>query len=177
MIVCRYGGVVDGLTLALVVTGVVVVLVAGLLLAARAVLQVVGVQGDSMTPTYQHGDQLLVLRRGFRRRLRVGAVVVCLPPPGVIIPDGERVARSQLIVKRVAGLPDGRLYVLGDAPQHSMDSRMFGPLDPHLARGVVVRRLGAGKSPSSASAGGDRVGGANGADGTDRAEGPLGRHG
>ncbi|MCW6004249.1 S26 family signal peptidase [Micromonospora sp. CPCC 205371] len=169
----------DGLTLPLVVAGALAVLGAGLLLVTRAVLQVVGVQGDSMTPTYQHGDQLLVLRRGFRRRLRVGAVVVCLPPPGVIIPDGERVARSQLIVKRVAGLPDGMLYVLGDAPQHSMDSRMFGPLTPDLVRGVVVRRLRSERSESSpsASARRDRIGGANGADGTDRAEGPLGRHG
>jgi signal peptidase I len=115
---------------------------AGGLVAARAVLQVVGVRGDSMTPTYQHGDQLLVLRRGFRRRVRVGAVVVCLPPPGVVIPDGEAVAHSQLMVKRVAELTGGRLYVLGDAPQHSMDSRMFGPLVPELVRGVVVRRLG-----------------------------------
>jgi signal peptidase I len=176
VIVCRYGGVVDGLTW-LVVAGVLVVLAAGVLLVARAVLQVVGVQGDSMTPTYQHGDQLLVLRRGFRRRLRVGAVVVCLPPPGVVIPDGQRVARSQLIVKRVADLPGGRLYVLGDAPQHSMDSRMFGPLAPDLVRGVVVRRLLASNQPPS-SASRDRIGGADRADGADRAEGgPLGRHG
>ncbi|MEH1125393.1 S26 family signal peptidase [Micromonospora sp. CPCC 206061] len=168
----------DGLTL-LGVAGAMVVLVAGLLLVVRAVLQVVGVQGDSMTPTYQHGDQLLVLRRGFRRRLRVGAVVVCLPPPGVIIPDGERVARSQLIVKRVAGLPDGRLYVLGDAPQHSMDSRMFGPLTPDLVRGVVVRRLrGLDQPPSSPSASRDGVRGADRADGADGADGgPSGRRG
>lgn len=168
MIVCRYGDVVNGLTW-LAVAGVVAVLGAGALLAVRAALQVVGVRGDSMTPTYRHGDQLLVLRRGFRRRVRVGAVVVCLPPPGVVVPDGERVASSQLIVKRVAGLPDGRLYVLGDAPPHSMDSRMFGPLTPDLVRGVVVRRLRAASSP-----GRDGVGGADRADGPD-GEGALGR--
>ena len=114
----------------------------GGLVVARAVLQVVGVHGDSMTPTFEHGDQLLVLRRGFRRRVRVGAVVVCLPPPGVVIPDGEAEARSQLMVKRVAELAGGKLYVLGDAPQRSMDSRMFGALAPELVRGVVLRRLG-----------------------------------
>ncbi|MEJ3749587.1 S26 family signal peptidase [Actinomycetes bacterium KLBMP 9797] len=125
----------------LVLTSVVGAILLAALLVARALLQVVGVHGDSMTPTYQHGDQLLVLRRGFRRRLRVGTVVVCLPPPGVVITDGDAAARSQLMVKRVAALPDGRVHVLGDAPRHSMDSRMFGPLAPELVRGVVLRRL------------------------------------
>jgi signal peptidase I len=110
-------------------------------LVARALLQVVGVNGDSMTPTYREGDQLLVLRRGFRRRLRVGAVVVCLPPPGVRIRAGDVDAASQLMVKRVAALPAGQVYVLGDAPRHSLDSRAFGALPPELVRGVVVRRL------------------------------------
>ncbi|GAB3804044.1 S26 family signal peptidase [Micromonospora zhanjiangensis] len=108
---------------------------------ARAMLQVVGVNGDSMTPTYRDGDQLLVLRRGFRRRLRVGAVVVCLPPPGVTITAGDAEAATQLMVKRVAALPAGQVHVLGDAPRHSFDSRAFGPLAPELVRGVVIRRL------------------------------------
>ncbi|AVT29441.1 hypothetical protein C6361_07990 [Plantactinospora sp. BC1] len=94
-----------------------------------------------MTPTYRDGDQLLVLRRGFRRRLRVGAVVVCLPPPGIRITSGDVDAATQLMVKRVAALPEGQVYVLGDAPRHSLDSRAFGALAPELVRGVVVRRL------------------------------------
>ncbi|WP_231928574.1 S26 family signal peptidase [Micromonospora echinaurantiaca] len=110
-------------------------------LVARALLQVVGVNGDSMTPTYREGDQLLVLRRGFRRRLRVGAVVVCLPPPGIRIKAGDVDAATQLMVKRVAALPAGQIYVLGDAPRHSLDSRAFGALPPELVRGVVIRRL------------------------------------
>lgn len=133
-------------------TGLVVIaaLLATLLLA-RGLLQVVGVYGDSMTPTYQHGDQLLVLRRGFRRRVRIGAVVVCLPPPGVVIVEGDAAARSQLMVKRVADLPEGQVYVLGDAPRRSMDSRVFGPLAPDLVRGVVLRRLRAAAPAGAAS--------------------------
>ncbi|MFG3555299.1 S26 family signal peptidase [Micromonospora sp. NPDC047557] len=117
-------------------------------LGARALLQVVGVNGDSMTPTYRQGDQLLVLRRGFRRRLRVGAVVVCLPPPGIRITAGDADAATQLMVKRVAALPAGQVYVLGDAPRHSLDSRAFGALPSELVRGVVIRRLRAALASS-----------------------------
>jgi signal peptidase I len=122
-------------------------------LLARTLLQVVGVIGDSMTPTYREGDQLLVLRRGFRRRLRVDAVVVCLPPPGIRITAGDTDAATQLMVKRVAALPTGQVYVLGDAPRHSLDSRTFGALPPELVRGVVIRRLRA--APGSPAGGHD----------------------
>jgi nickel-type superoxide dismutase maturation protease len=132
----------------LLVIGAAVALAAGAMVLARLALHVVGVHGDSMTPTFHDGDQLLVLRRWFRRRLRVGDVVVCLPPPGVVITD----AATQLIVKRVAAMPDGRFHVLGDAPRHSLDSRSFGPLTPDLVRGRVLRRL------RSSPPGGERVG-------------------
>ncbi|SCL71057.1 signal peptidase I [Micromonospora citrea] len=139
----------------LIAVGAVVTLGAAVLVA-RALLQVVGVNGDSMTPTYQEGDQLLVLRRGFRHRLRVGAVVVCLPPPGIRITAGDADAATQLMVKRVAALPAGEVYVLGDAPRHSLDSRAFGALPAELVRGVVIRRLRAasrhpGRQPGLAS--------------------------
>lgn len=125
----------------LIVAGSLALLVIGLVALVRAVLQVVTVDGISMTPTYQDGDRLLVLRRGFRRRVRVGVVVVCVVPPGFPMPEDEDDARNALLVKRVAGLPDGRVYVLGDAPRHSLDSRRFGALAPELIRGVVLRPL------------------------------------
>ncbi|GAB3976598.1 S26 family signal peptidase [Plantactinospora veratri] len=141
-------------TLLIVAGSFVFVTLAIAVLVARALLQVVGVNGDSMTPTYRDGDQLLVLRRGFRRRLRVGAVVVCLPPPGVRITSGDVDAATQLMVKRVAALPEGEVYVLGDAPRHSLDSRAFGALAPELVRGVVIRRL---RSAVESSSGGHDV--------------------
>jgi nickel-type superoxide dismutase maturation protease len=139
---------VDGLDLLILGAGLVVAVAVGAMVVGRLALHVVGVHGDSMTPTFRHGDQLLVLRRWFRRRLRVGDVVVCLPPPGVVITD----AATQLMVKRVAAMPDGRFHVLGDAPRHSMDSRSFGPLTPDLVRGRVLRRL------RSSAPDGERVG-------------------
>ncbi|MEV1329258.1 S26 family signal peptidase [Micromonospora costi] len=133
---------------ALLITAGSLLTVAIAVVLARAVFQVVGVNGDSMTPTYRDGDQLLVLRRGFRRRLRVGAAVVCLPPPGVRIRAGDVDAATQLMVKRVAVRAAGQVYVLGDAPRHSLDSRAFGPLPEELVRGVVLRRLRAAPESS-----------------------------
>ncbi|WP_433318428.1 S26 family signal peptidase [Micromonospora sp. CA-269861] len=133
---------------ALLITAGSLVALGVAVVVARALLQVVGVNGDSMTPTYREGDQLLVLRRAFRRRLRVGAVVVCLPPPGIRITAGDADAATQLMVKRVAALPAGQVYVLGDAPRHSLDSRAFGALPSELVRGVVIRRLRAALTSS-----------------------------
>jgi type IV secretory pathway protease TraF len=131
---------VDGDTLLTLIASATLLGLVGLLIA-RFLLHVVTVNGDSMTPTYSDGDQLLVLRRGFRLRVRIGTVVVCLPPSGVVITAGDAEAATQFMVKRVAALPDGQVYVLGDAPRHSLDSRSFGALAPELVRGVVIRRL------------------------------------
>jgi signal peptidase I len=105
-----------------------------LALALRWRLRVVTVRGESMAPAYHDGDQLLVVRS--RRRVRIGAVIVFVPPAGF--------SDVPWLVKRVAGLaagpPSGRLIVRGDAAV-SLDSRQFGPVDRHAVIGVVVRRI------------------------------------
>jgi signal peptidase I len=104
-----------------------------LALALRWRLRVVTVRGESMAPAYHDGDQLLVVRS--RRRIRIGAVIVFVPPAGF--------SDVPWLVKRVAGLaagPPGRLIVRGDAAV-SLDSRQFGPVDRGAVIGVVVRRI------------------------------------
>lgn len=92
------------------------------------------VRGESMAPAYHDGDQLLLVRS--RRLVRIGAVIVFVPPPGF--------SDVPWLVKRVAGLvvapPPGRLIVRGDAVV-SLDSRQFGPVDRDAVIGVVVRRI------------------------------------
>jgi nickel-type superoxide dismutase maturation protease len=79
------------------------------------------VAGESMLPTLAPGSLLLATERG---RVHPGAVVV--------------VARGELeAVKRVASVEDGHVTVLGDNPDHSTDSRDFGPLPAGAVRGVV----------------------------------------
>jgi nickel-type superoxide dismutase maturation protease len=93
-------------------------------------LRRVRVTGPSMTPALRPGDVLLV------RRCRRGHV----PPPGsvvvVALPD------RPLAVKRLTRVEaDGRLWVEGDNPFGSTDSRQLGALPADAARGRVVGRM------------------------------------
>lgn len=86
------------------------------------------VQGESMSPTMQPGDRVLVVRTD---RLRPGQVVAVRDPR-----DPERI-----VVKRVAGGSAAVGWrVLGDNPARSTDSRAFGAVGPDLVVGRVVYR-------------------------------------
>lgn len=86
------------------------------------------VAGRSMEPALRAGD-FLVVRRG--ERASVGAVVVARRPdrPGL------------LVTKRVEQvLPDGSLWLRGDNPAASDDSRLFGAVPPAAVVGRVLLR-------------------------------------
>jgi signal peptidase I len=93
------------------------------------------VEGTSMRPTLEPGDWAIAVRA---RRLRRGDVVIVEHP--------DRVGFE--LVKRVTHLPgdvapDGLglvdlVWVEGDDPEGSSDSRTFGPLLPGLVRGRVL---------------------------------------
>jgi mitochondrial inner membrane protease subunit 2 len=92
------------------------------------------VEGTSMRPTLEAGDWAIAVRA---RRLHRGDVVVVEHP--------DRVGFE--LVKRVTHLPgdaapDGlglvdRVWVEGDDPEGSSDSRTFGPVPLGLVRGRV----------------------------------------
>ncbi len=87
------------------------------------------VQDGSMRPTLLPGDRLLVDPRAYRKRApAVGEIVVIADPE----------APGRWLVKRVGAVagdplpnggrvPAGSLYVRGDDPSVSRDSRSFGP--------------------------------------------------
>src|SRR5205814_1176105 len=90
-------------------------------------LRRVQVSGDSMRPGLQPGDRLLVV---LSRRLRRGDVIAVTDPR----------EPTRIVVKRVAALgPDG-VTVLGDAPNASTDSRIYGPVPLALVHGRAVYR-------------------------------------
>ena len=89
-----------------------------------------------MRPTLEPGDWALVVRA---RRIGVGDVVVIERPER---PGFELVKRVGAIAGE--GSPDGRelepgrVWVKGDAPGASTDSRSFGPVGSDDVRGRVV---------------------------------------
>ena len=69
----------------------------------------VRVEGDSMTPTLEDGQSVLVVRPMFRwNRVQRGDVVVLTPPsPTPGLPEGT------WFIKRVAGMPDEEIVLQG----------------------------------------------------------------
>src|SRR3954470_10270399 len=99
-------------------------------IAVRSPLRRVLVTGPSMAPSVRHGDQLLVDVRAVRRPPRAGDVVV------VRLPD------RPLSVKRVVRLDaDGSVWVEGDNPFGSTNSRDLGAVPAHAVTGRVLGRL------------------------------------
>jgi signal peptidase I len=117
------------------IAAIAVVLAAACLWVRRR-YAVVTVRGESMAPTYQPGERLLLRRT---RTVKRGDCVVFQDLDGPV---------SGWVVKRAAAvpgddLPAGQLTVLGDNPAHSYDSRHFGAISMDRVLGVVVRPLGA----------------------------------
>lgn len=82
------------------------------------------VDGLSMAPAYGHGD--IVLAVGFLKKPRVGDVVIA------------RHHRVE-IMKRIDQFDGDKVYLLGDNPEESTDSRQFGWLPVESIVGVVVK--------------------------------------
>ncbi|MGW8556695.1 S26 family signal peptidase [Streptomyces tubercidicus] len=119
---------------------------------------VVTVEGSSMVPTLADGDRVLV-RRTPLAAISAGQLVVTEPPtdrrwgatrpsrwlikraaavPGDPVPRDSAPALRDLPEKRV---PQGRVVLLGDNPEESLDSRFCGYFRDEQIIGVVIRRL------------------------------------
>src|SRR3954464_3092529 len=99
-------------------------------IAVRSPLRRVLVTGPSMAPALRHGDQLLGDVRAVRRPPRAGDVVM------VRLPD------RPLSVKRVTRVEsDGSVWVEGDNPFGSTDSRDLGAVPREAVVGRVLLRL------------------------------------
>ena len=118
------------------------------------------VQGPSMTPTYGHGDRVLVRRRRGHRLATGEVALVDLPESIRPIPAGVSSAdslRNRRVIKRVAAtageavpspvegrgtvVPERHLVLLGDNPLASGDSRQYGFVPVEAVVGVVMRNV------------------------------------
>lgn len=83
------------------------------------------VSGDSMLPTYRPGDTLLGWRWFTPRR---GDVVV--------------VSRERPLIKRVTHVNVEGVFIEGDNPRRSTDSRSFGRVSRSQVQAKIILKLG-----------------------------------
>ncbi|CAN5149272.1 hypothetical protein BH24ACT1_BH24ACT1_06610 [soil metagenome] len=96
-------------------------------LGVRHIIRV-EVRGWSMAPSLRPGDRMVAVR-GLEGR------------PGDIVAVHDPRVPTRMLVKRVAAVDaDHRLFLAGDAPSASTDSRSFGPVLPSSVAGRVVWR-------------------------------------
>ena len=115
------------------VSAVLGVLLVSLLLSFEFLARPWVVVGSSMEPALRAGDRVVVDVWTYGYRLpRAGEVVLFRPGPG-----------APAVVKRVSHIvpaPQGgeaAVWVLGDNPRDSLDSRQLGP----IARGRIIGRV------------------------------------
>lgn len=83
-----------------------------------------------MLPAYRDGDQVVI---------DAGAYVDLLPHPGDVVLAAHPFHTDVRMIKRVDHItPDGRLFLVGDNPAESTDSRTWGALRPSQIIGKVV---------------------------------------
>ena len=87
--------------------------------------------GSSMVPTLGDGEMILI--NPYTRSYAIGMVVLCMHPVERL-EDGT----PYFMVKRISDIQSGGVFVLGDNPPASTDSRHFGWLSNNLIVGEVV---------------------------------------
>lgn len=91
------------------------------------------VQGNSMLPLLQPGEEILIDRQAYRTSLpQVGELVVAIHPERLNLP----------IVKRVKAItPEGKYFLTGDNLAQSTDSHVFGAVELENILGKVTSRF------------------------------------
>ncbi len=87
------------------------------------------VEGDSMLPSLRSGDRVLIDPNASVQ-------------PGDVVLTRHPYKSSVRILKRLTSIePDGRIYLSGDNPEDSTDSRSFGSISSSDILGKVIARL------------------------------------
>ena len=84
-----------------------------------------------MQPTLEPGDRVLVRRLGRKPKPSLGSVVVTWHPQ----------QRKLRLIKRLKSVEQTGIWLLGDNPAESTDSRQLGAVPMKLLIGEVVSRL------------------------------------
>ncbi|MBH76694.1 MAG: S26 family signal peptidase [Dehalococcoidia bacterium] len=85
-----------------------------------------------MTPALAHGDYVIADVFAYAQRP---------PVPGDVVLSRDPREKSRIIAKRVAVIgEEGAVILLGDNPEHSTDSRTFGPVPLSDVTGRIIWR-------------------------------------
>lgn len=118
---------------ALEIIGIIFVVLVVIVFTLTKLFPLVEVCGDSMNPTYVDGDYVLTKRVFFRKKVKVGDVLIFKCPR-----DYDR-----LNIKRVDDITyvDGKVhyYFLGDNSSDSYDSRNYGFVSKNRVYSKVIK--------------------------------------
>ena len=118
----------------------------------RVLLVFVQCIGPSMMPTFNPSGDIVLLDRfspRFLNKLERGDVVVARSPTAVRqtickrirATEGDRVRTGGPFRETIVTIPKGHIWLEGDNPNNSTDSRHYGPIPAALVLGRVVLKL------------------------------------
>ena len=116
-------------------TLVVILIIAVVAMILIYSFPIVYICGNSMYPTYKDGEKILSTRLFFPDNLKVGDVVIFIPP-------SKTHDEVQFVIKRVQYINDnGKFFLVGDNLDGSYDSRDYGYVDKsHLISKAIKPR-------------------------------------
>lgn len=95
-------------------------------------LEVYYIPSNSMSPTLKQGDIVIADTWIDSEKIAVGDIIIFEHPE---IPKAN-------IIKRVSSLKKNSVYVLGDSPNNSLDSRLLGDIEKEAIKGkakILIR--------------------------------------
>lgn len=111
------------------------------------------VQGPSMYPTFKGRDEVVLVDAftPWAGNIKKGDIVICTRPMSSTVHDNviKRVSAIEMETVtlypdinhadvRLVEVPKGHIWLLGDNPAHSLDSRTYGPVPMALVKGRVL---------------------------------------